>query len=162
MFYGNYSVEIPVGERKIFLKTKTCYLLQLSRKQVKLCMLEKSLKVTPFHRTGFSQHKHEFYAATTLDKDASLTCPYSLKFCQRSTFERKGKSGRWDGLSWQKFIIRFVGSSPNHRGFLFKIKACEKNSHPSTICRTYGAGRHLVDISRIYSPPNFGELIFWA
>jgi hypothetical protein len=32
---------------------------------------------------------------------------------------------------------------------LFKIKACEKNNHPSTICRTYGTGRHIVDIPRI-------------
>jgi len=29
MFYGNYAVEIPVGERKIFLKTKPCAPLQI-------------------------------------------------------------------------------------------------------------------------------------
>jgi hypothetical protein len=28
-------------------------------------------------------------------------------------------------------------------------KAYEKINHPSTICRTYGAGRHIVDIPRI-------------
>ena len=32
---------------------------------------------------------------------------------------------------------------------LFKIKTCEKINHPSTICRTYGAGRHIIDIPRI-------------
>jgi hypothetical protein len=46
--------------------------------------------------------------------------------------------------------------------------ACEKNNHPGTIRRTcpgiftgtYGTGRHLFNIPSIYSPPNFGELIF--
>jgi len=32
---------------------------------------------------------------------------------------------------------------------LFKFKAGENFNHPSTICRTYGAGRHTLSISRI-------------
>jgi hypothetical protein len=35
MFYGNYAVEIPVGERKIFLKTKPCAPLQIHEIRVK-------------------------------------------------------------------------------------------------------------------------------
>jgi len=31
----------------------------------------------------------------------------------------------------------------------FKFKEDEDFNHPSTICRTYGAGRHTLSISRI-------------
>jgi len=34
MFSGKYAVEIPVGERKIFLKTKPCAPLQLDEIRV--------------------------------------------------------------------------------------------------------------------------------
>jgi len=34
MFYGNYAVEISVGERKIFLKTKPCAPLQIDEIRV--------------------------------------------------------------------------------------------------------------------------------
>jgi hypothetical protein len=40
-------------------------------------------------------------------------------------------------------------------GFFVKIKKDKKFNHPSTICRTYGAGRHTLSISRI-NPPKFG------
>jgi hypothetical protein len=32
---------------------------------------------------------------------------------------------------------------------LLKFKEDEDFNHPSTICRTYGAGRHTLSISRI-------------
>jgi len=34
MFHGNYAVEILVGERKIFLKTKPCAPLQYYRSRI--------------------------------------------------------------------------------------------------------------------------------
>jgi hypothetical protein len=37
----------------------------------------------------------------------------------------------------------------------FKTKAGENFNHPSTICRTYGAGRHTLSLSRI-NPPKIG------
>ena len=40
-------------------------------------------------------------------------------------------------------------------GFFVKIKEDENFNHPSTICRTYGAGRNTGSISRI-NPPKFG------
>ncbi len=33
--------------------------------------------------------------------------------------------------------------------YLFEFKEGENFNHPSTICRTYGAGRNIFDISRI-------------
>jgi hypothetical protein len=41
---------------------------------------------------------------------------------------------------------------------LFKIKACDKNNRPSTIFRTYGAGRHIVDISGLFFEHNPREI----
>jgi hypothetical protein len=38
---------------------------------------------------------------------------------------------------------------------LFKAKESENFNHPSTICRTYGAGRNTLSILRI-NPPKFG------
>jgi hypothetical protein len=38
---------------------------------------------------------------------------------------------------------------------LFKDKKGENFNHPGTICRTYGAGRNTLSISRI-NPPKFG------
>jgi len=40
-------------------------------------------------------------------------------------------------------------------GFFVKIKEDENFNHPSTICRTYGAGSNTGSISRI-NPPKFG------
>ena len=40
-------------------------------------------------------------------------------------------------------------------GFFVKIKEGENFNHPSTICRTYGAGSNTGSISRI-NPPKFG------
>jgi len=39
---------------------------------------------------------------------------------------------------------------------LFKAKEGENFNHPSTICRTYGAGRNTLSILRI-NPPKFGD-----
>ena len=41
------------------------------------------------------------------------------------------------------------------RSILFKAKKGENFNHPITICRTYGAGRNTLSISRI-NPPKFG------
>ena len=38
---------------------------------------------------------------------------------------------------------------------LLKVKEGENFNHPGTICRTYGAGRYTLSISRI-NPPKFG------
>jgi hypothetical protein len=40
-------------------------------------------------------------------------------------------------------------------GFFVKIKEDENFTHPSTICRIYGADRNTDSISRI-NPPKFG------
>jgi len=44
--------------------------------------------------------------------------------------------------------------------FLFKFKKGDNFNHPSTICRTYGAGRNTLSISRINSPKFGGGLKF--
>jgi hypothetical protein len=43
---------------------------------------------------------------------------------------------------------------------LFKAKEGENFNHPSTICRTYGAGRNTFSISRINPPKLDGGLKF--
>jgi len=46
------------------------------------------------------------------------------------------------------------------RSILFKAKEGENFNHPSTICRTYGAGRNTLSILRINPPKIGGRLKF--
>jgi hypothetical protein len=61
--------------------------------------------------------------------------------------------------------VEVAGSNPVSRSILFetfekcsvlsKAKEGENFNHPSTICRSYGAGRNTLSILRI-NPPKFG------